>query len=53
MDTTTVAHRPDPDHDEHPHACLDGWVFIGYVVEDENGEPVEVTDRVPCRRCRG
>jgi SWIM zinc finger len=38
-----------------PHACMDGWVFLGRVVEsqhDLDGEVV-VYDRVPCRRCAG
>jgi hypothetical protein len=42
------------DHqDERPHACMDGWVFLGRVVESEHdldGEVVEYI-RVPCRRC--
>jgi hypothetical protein len=38
--------------DETPHACYDGWVFLGYVGEDENGEPIELVESVPCRRCR-
>jgi hypothetical protein len=36
-----------------PCACLDGWVFVGRVVESEHdldGEVVEY-ERVPCRRC--
>jgi hypothetical protein len=32
---------------ERPHACLDGWVFVGYI--DENGEEREASYR--CRRC--
>ena len=51
MDTTTVAHRPDPDHDKHPCGCYEGWVYLGYVVEDENGDHVEEIERVRCRRC--
>jgi hypothetical protein len=35
-----------------PHGCYEGFVYIGYMVEDENGEPQEVIERVPCRRCR-
>jgi hypothetical protein len=27
-------------------------VYLGFECEDENGEHVEVIDRVPCRRCR-
>jgi hypothetical protein len=36
---------------ERPHACIEGWVFVGHLVEDEHGEEVEVVDAVPCRRC--
>jgi hypothetical protein len=32
---------------ERPHACLDGWVFVGYI--DEYGEEREASYR--CRRC--
>jgi hypothetical protein len=38
-----------PDHDR-PHGCYDGWVYLGFETE-EDGELVEITDRVPCRRC--
>jgi hypothetical protein len=57
------AHSSTEDHDdtveahyaclERPHACMDGWVFLGRVVESEHdldGEVVEY-ERVPCRRC--
>ena len=33
---------------EHPHACMDGWIYLGYT--DENGE--EAIECLPCRRCR-
>ena len=32
--------------------CYEGWVYMGYEGMDENGEHVEVIERVPCRRCR-
>jgi SWIM zinc finger len=38
---------------QRPHACMDGWVFLGRVVESEHdldGEVIEY-ERVPCRRC--
>jgi hypothetical protein len=40
-------------HDqEHPHACLDGYVYLGYIVFDqESGEEVELVESLPCRRC--
>ena len=60
MDTTESsaphAHPPE-DHDdtveahyaslERPHACMGGWVFVGYI--DEYGEEREVS--CACRRC--
>jgi hypothetical protein len=63
MDTARIPPAGDPftaaahhDHqDERPHACMDGWVFLGRVVESEHdldGEVVE-SERVPCRRCAG
>jgi hypothetical protein len=32
---------------ERPHACIDSWVFVGYI--DEDGEEREASYR--CRRC--
>jgi hypothetical protein len=32
---------------ERPHACIEGWVFVGYV--DEYGEEQQASYR--CRRC--
>ena len=44
----------DHDHYERPHACYEGVVYIGHLVEDPGtGEEVEVVDAVPCRRCAG
>jgi hypothetical protein len=36
---------------EHPrpHACIEGWVFVGYI--DEYGEEREAS--YACRRCPG
>jgi hypothetical protein len=54
--------HPSEDHDdtveahyaclERPHACYQGVVYIGYLVE-QDGEEVEVLEPVPCRRCAG
>ncbi len=66
MDTTESsvphANSSTEDHDdtveahyyclERPHACYEGVVFIGHLVEDPGtGEEVEVFEAVPCRRC--
>ena len=43
---------PHHDDQDHPHACIDGVVYIGHLVEDPGtGEQVEVFEAVPCRRC--
>jgi hypothetical protein len=63
MDTTESsalhAHPPTEDQDDtveahysslerlRPHACMGGWVFVGYI--DEFGEEREAAYR--CRRC--
>jgi hypothetical protein len=61
MDTTEssapYAHQSTEDHDdaleahyaslERPCACLEGWVFIGYI--DDNGEEKEAS--YACCRC--
>jgi len=50
---TTIIRTPTPEvlPEETPHGCYEGFVYIGYIAEDENGEPQEVIERVPCRRC--
>ena len=48
-ESSAPAHPPT---EETPHACLEGVVYIGYLVEDPgSGEEVEVIEAVPCRRC--
>jgi len=63
MDTTESsaphAHLSTENHDDtveahyaslerlRPHACMGGWVFVGYI--DEYGEEREASYR--CRRC--
>jgi hypothetical protein len=38
--------------DESPHACNDGWVTIGQIVEDpETGEETIEYALYLCRRC--
>jgi hypothetical protein len=66
MDTpeSSASAHPSEDHDDtveahysglerlRPHACADGVVYIGHLVEDPGtGEQVEVIEAVACRRC--
>ncbi len=53
--------HPSEDHDdtveahyaslERPHACTDGFVYIGHLIVGNDGEEVEVVEAVPCGRC--
>ena len=57
------AHPPTEDYDDtieahysgldrlRPCACMNGTVFIGHLVVDEDGEEVEVFEAVACCRC--
>jgi len=37
---------------DHPHACLDGYVYLGYTtMDEETGDEVERVEALPCRRC--
>jgi hypothetical protein len=52
VDTPKIHH--DPATDPHPHACWNGFVYIGYLVYDEEiGAEVEKLEIIPCRRCAG
>jgi hypothetical protein len=47
---TAAPHHED--QDEHPHACIDGWVAIGQIALDpETGEEIEEFALYLCRRC--
>jgi hypothetical protein len=51
-DDTVEAHYSGLERLESPHACTDGVVYLGHLVEDPGtGEEVEVLEAVPCRRC--
>jgi hypothetical protein len=55
------AHPPTEDYDdtveahysclERPHACFEGFVYVGHMVVGDDGEEVEVIEPVQCRRC--
>jgi hypothetical protein len=44
--------RPPTEDQDHPHACLNGYVYLGYTaVDEETGEEVERVEALPCRCC--
>ena len=44
--------HPSTEEQDHPHACLNGYVYLGYsAVDEETGEEVERVEALPCRRC--
>jgi hypothetical protein len=51
----STAHPAHPAEDQdHPHACLNGYVYLGYTaLDEETGEEVERVEALPCRRCAG
>ena len=58
MDTNRIPSAGDPftsaptPEQDHPHACSDGWVYLGYTAYDEESrEEVEMVEALPCRRC--
>ena len=57
VDEPTISPAGDPFHaapedQDHPHACLNGYIYLGYTaVDEETGEEVERVEALPCRRC--
>jgi hypothetical protein len=45
------AHYSGLERPESPHACYEGVVFIGEMVDDYMGGEVEIFWPYPCRRC--
>jgi hypothetical protein len=46
VDTRSIEYGEVTEQD-HPHACSDGYVYLGYT--DDDGE--EQIEKLPCRRC--
>jgi hypothetical protein len=59
VDEHTISPAGDPFYasaathgQDHPHACLNGYVYLGYTaVDEETGEEVERVEALPCRCC--
>jgi hypothetical protein len=53
VDEHTISPAGDPFHkashdQDHPHACLNGYVYLGYtVLGEERGEEVERVEALP------
>jgi Pyruvate/2-oxoacid:ferredoxin oxidoreductase delta subunit len=44
--------HPSTEEQDHPHACLNCYVYLGYTaIDEETGEEVERVEALPCRRC--
>jgi hypothetical protein len=44
--------HPSTEEQDHPHACMGGYVYLGCTaVDEETGEEVERVEALPCRRC--
>jgi len=51
-DDTVEAHYSGLERLEAPHACIDGTVYIGFMIMNpETGDDLEVIEAAPCRRC--
>ena len=57
VDEHTISPAGDPFHaaphdQDHPHACLNGYIYLGHTAfDEETGEEVERVEALPCRRC--
>jgi hypothetical protein len=54
VDEVRIAPDGDPFYaaaQDHPHMCLDGYVYLGFTYAGEDGEEYEAFEAVPCRRC--
>jgi hypothetical protein len=47
VDTQSIEYGEYREAQDHPHACMDGYVYLGYT--DDDGE--EQIEKLPCRRC--
>jgi hypothetical protein len=44
--------HPSTEEQDHPHACLNGYIYLSYTaVDEQTGEEVERIEALPCRRC--
>jgi hypothetical protein len=50
-DTARSAHDQEHGQGDHPHACMNGVVYVGHLIAGDDGEEVEAYEAVACRRC--
>jgi hypothetical protein len=51
MQDTLKARREQQEHQNVPHGCISGWVYVGHLVVEDDGEEVEVVEAMRCNRC--
>ena len=54
MDGKSLAHdaHPSTEDQDHPHACRNGYIYLGYnAIDEETVEEVERVEALLCRRC--
>ena len=51
-ESTAHPAHPSTEDQHHPHACLNGYIYLSYTAFDEQtGEEIERIEALPCRRC--
>ena len=52
VDKASIDYGEYREAQDHPHACMDGYVYLGYTaIDEETGDEVERVEALPCRRC--
>jgi hypothetical protein len=51
MDEPRVHPETRAGDQDHPHCCLNGYIYLGYMYVGEDGDEVEAYEAIPCRRC--
>jgi hypothetical protein len=52
MQNTLKTRAEQVDAKYAPHGCISGWVYVGHLVVEDDGDEVEVIEAVRCRRCQ-
>jgi hypothetical protein len=51
-ESSALQAHPSTEEQDHPHACLNGYIYLGYTaIDEQTGDEVERIEALPCRRC--